>query len=173
MKPALAIAGARLRPTTATSLPALTRLLNDREVGRYLCDGLAMKQETVAAMLAESATLDARGLGLWTIEQAQGELAGLAGLQPVSAELAAAPATASAIEVLIALYPAFWGKGLATAALDALALYARDCLGLTRLVAGVDRPNGRSHRLLAGRGFKPVGSTPGPAHELLLYELRL
>ena len=107
------------------------------------------------------------------IEQVDAPFAGIAGLQPVSAELDVAPAMAGGIEPLIALDPAHWGEGLAAEALDALILYARESLGLSRLVAAVDLPNARSQRLMQRCGFTAVGKAPGPAYELVLYGLPL
>ncbi len=101
------------------------------------------------------------------------DLDGLVRLQPVSAEAGAAPAMAGGVEPLIALHPKSWGQGLAGKALDALIRYARGSLGLSRLVAAVDQPNARSHRLMKRCGFTTMGRTPGPAHELVLYTLPL
>ncbi len=173
MKPCLTLQSGRLRPATAADLDHLVALLQDEEVRRYLCDDSVLPRETVAAMLTESEALDSRGLGLWVIELEDTPFAGICGLQPVSAELDIAPAMAGGIEPLIALHPAHWGKGLAAEALDALILYARDSLGLSRLVAAVDVPNARSQRLMRRCGFAAVGRTPGPACELVLYDLSL
>ena len=173
MKPCLSLPGGRLRPVTAGDLDDLVRLLRDEEVRRYLCDNTVLARETVAEMLASSARLDAGGLGLWVIAHRSGHFAGIAGLEPVSAEAGAAPAMAGGIEPIVALHPQYWGEGLAGDALNALILHARGALGLSRLVAAVDRPNARSHRLMKRCGFTVMGSTPGPANELVLYELPL
>ena len=173
MKPCLSLQGGRLRPAVAGDLDGLLRLLRGEAVRRYLCDDVVLPRETVAAMLARSARLDPRGLGLWVIEQGRAGFAGIAGLQPVSAEAGAAPAMAGGVEPIIALDPGHWGRGLAGEALDALILHARASLGLPRLVAAVDRPNARSHRLMRRCGFTAMGRAPGPAHELVLYDLPL
>ncbi len=170
MKPCLSLPQGRMRPARTETLDDLMRLLHDQAVRRYLCDDVALPRETVAAMLARSARLDEAGLGLWVIETKRGCFAGIAGLQPVSAELDAAPGMAGSIEPVIALAPESWGQGLAGEALDALIGYARTSLGVPRLVAAVDQPNIRSHRLLQRCGFTTMGSMPGPAQELVLYE---
>jgi len=173
MKPCLSMSRGRLRPAMADNLDGLVRLLHDEEVRRYLCDDIALPRETVAAMLARSEQLDSHGLGLWVIEPMREGFAGIAGLQPVSAAAGAAPAMAGGVEPIIALYPEYWGQGLAGGALDALIHHARGSLGLSRLVAAVDQPNARSHRLMQRSGFTAMGRTPGPANELVLYTLPL
>lgn len=144
----------QLRPATSDDLDSLVRLLHDEEVRRHLCDDALLPRETVAEILRRSERLDSRGLGLWVIEDMRERFAGIVGLQPVSAEAGAAPAMA--------------GESLA-----ALIRYARGPLGLPRLVAAVDQPNARSHRLMQRCGFAAMGRTSGPADELLLYNLPL
>jgi ribosomal-protein-alanine N-acetyltransferase len=173
MKPELQLAQGRLRPTRADDLDAVLMLLHDEAVRCYLCDGNLLPRETVAKMLARSAQLDDQGIGLWVIEDKGEAFAGIAGLEPVSSEIGTAPAIAGGIEPIIALHPAYWGHGLAGAALNALIAYARDMLGLPRLVAAVDAPNASSHRLIQRCGFKRMGTSPGPATELELYALML
>ena len=173
MKPCLSIPGGRLRPATADDLDRLVKLLHEEEVRRYLCDDTVLPRETIAAMLARSDRLDTQGLGLWAIEDTRAGFAGVAGLEPVSDEAGASPTMAGGVEPIIALGPGYWGRGLAAAALGGLVRYARGPLGLSRLVAAVDAPNVRSHRLMLRCGFAVVDRAPGPAHELELYELRL
>jgi RimJ/RimL family protein N-acetyltransferase len=44
---------------------------------------------------------------------------------------------------------------------------------LERLVAAVDEPNERSHRLMLRCRFSGIGRGPGPKHKLVFYERRL
>ena len=173
MKPCLSMPYGRLRPALDDNLDDLVRLLHDEDVRRYLCDDTVLPRAAVAAMLADSERLNPQGLGLWVIERMCGGFAGIAGLQPVSAEMDTAPAMTGGIEPIIALNPAYWGQGIASAALGALILYARSSLGLPRLVAAVDEPNACSHRLMQRCGFTVVGKVPGPANVLVLYTLPL
>lgn len=154
-------------------LDHLTQLLHDRRVRRFLCDDTQLPRETIAEMLARSAKLDFQGLGLWVIEDDQGAFAGIAVLEPVSAELAIAPQMAGGVEPVVAVLPIYWGQGFAQAALRALIGHARDGLHFKRLVGAVDQPNDRSHRMMLRCGFKVMGEAPGPAHPLILYELNL
>ena len=169
MKPGLPIRHGRLRPATARDLDSLVALLHDEQVRRYLCDDTVLPRAAIADMLKRSAQLDPRGLGLWAIETGEVAFAGIAGLEPVSPEVAAAPQMAGGIEPVVALDPAHWGTGLAHAALDALITHAGGPLALSGLVAAVDRPNDRSHRLMQRCGFAETGRMPGPANDLILY----
>lgn len=173
MKTELSMPGGRLRPAAADDLDVLLTLLHDEQVRRYLCDGTILPRERVAETLARSDQLDPRGLGLWMIEQTSGDFVGAAGLEPVSEEVAAAPAMAGGVEPLIALHPEYWGRGLAGEAMGSLIRYARGSLGLPQLVAAVDEPNIRSHRLMEKCGFVPAVRTQGPANELVLYRMQL
>ncbi len=173
MKTVLILRQARLRPTSSGDLDRICHLLHDAEVRRYLCDDTILPRATVAGMLERSDRLDARGLGSWAIEAEGDQLIGMAALQPVSAAAAVAPTMVDGIEVFIALHPGAWGRGVAGDVLAELVRYARETCGLSRLVAAVDRPNGRSRRLMQRCGFRTMGAAPGPAHELVLYELDL
>ncbi len=174
MKPALPLPTGRLRPATAGDLNNLSVLLHDPAVRRYLCDDAVLPRVAIAGMLAESDALDTRGLGLWAIEDRTGGFAGIAGLQPVSAMLAtAAPTLAGEVEPVIALAPAFWGQGLASAALGVLVAHACDTLRLRQLVAAVDAPNQRSHTLMRRGGFSALAENPKPSNDWMLYRLPL
>ena len=132
-----------------------------------------LPRDTVAEMLARSDGLDADGLGLWIVEQKGDGSAGIVGLEPVSAMGSVWPLMAGGmvggIEQIIALAPRFIGRGLATKALEAVIGHARQTLSLERLVAAVDEPNARSHRLMARAGFQVMGRAAGPVHALVLY----
>ncbi len=173
MKPCLTIANGRLQPVSAGDLESLVTLLHDTQVRRYLCDDTVLPRETVAGMLAASDDLDPQGLGLWAIEHTGDGFAGIVGLQPASQDAGSVPEMAGGIEPLIAIHPDHWGQELASTALGALIAYARDALKLSRLVAAVDRPNTRSHRLMQRCGFATIGTAPGPAGELVAYQLPL
>lgn len=58
--------------------------------------------------------------------------------------------------------PEFWGKGLATEAATAAIDYARDGLGLRRLIALVHPDNAASARVLAKLAFLREGKTTMP-----------
>lgn len=173
IRPVLMIPGGVLRPVRAMDQPAITDLLHDADVRRYLCDDRVLPAEAITAIMHADSQDAERGLGRWMIETANGVTLGLAGLCLVRGAGGRAPYLPGVVEPVIALYPHLWGQGLAAAALRALITHARDGLRLDRLVAVVDRPNARSAALMRRLGFVPAGTTPGPAHELLIHVLEL
>lgn len=172
MKPCLAVSAGRLRPLAKYDLDDLTTLLQGPDVRRFLCDDAVLPEEAMLEMLERSDRLDVRGLGLWAIELGERGFAGVVGLEPVTEGIEASPEMAGGVEPIIALSPEFWGRGVATEALKAVVRYARNRLGLSRLVAAVDEPNVQSHRLIQRCGFVAIGKASGPANILVLYELR-
>ncbi len=94
---------------------------------------------------------------------------GCAALLPVGTSAEYYPPFAGAVEPLIALAPAFWGRGYAQEALTALIEYAIGTLRLDRLVAVNDVPNAASDRLLQRLGFVSCAETDGPRYRLRHY----
>lgn len=173
MKPAIERADLRLIPATTADLDRFCALLWDREVRLYLCDDRILPREMIAGFLEDSASLDAQGLGLWTIEARDGAFAGLAGLKAVPEEAASHPAMGHGIEPTIALDPHFWGRGMATGSLRALQRYAARDLRLSRMLGIVDVPNQASHRMMRQCGFREIGSGQGPKYPAVYYDCAL
>jgi RimJ/RimL family protein N-acetyltransferase len=175
MLPRLETARLLLPPLVEADLDALhsLSLLTAPEVRRYLCDDAVLSRDAVAELQAKSAGLTSRGLGLWSITLLEGgSWAGCVGLQPVpDATSEARRDLVGAIEILVALAPAFWGRGYAAEAGGAVLHHAFATLGLSRVVALVDAPNAASHRLMRHLGFRPAGACPGPRHPLKVYAL--
>jgi len=167
-KPTLSIPEGCLRPSSAADLDGLCAVLRHETVRVYLCDDTILPRDVVEGMLTRSDALDADGLGLWMIETSAGTV-GCAGLEPMSEAAASDGTIAGSVEPLIALLPAARGRGLATAAVDAMAAYAKEVCRLDRLVAAVDAPNEPSHRLIRRCGFQEIGRGPGPKHTLVFY----
>jgi RimJ/RimL family protein N-acetyltransferase len=113
------------------------------------------------------------GKGLWLLRRHEGESIGCVGLHTVSPGIVAhAPHLAGEIEPTIALAPEHCGRGLAAEGLTAVVAYAFETLGLEHVVAVVDEPNTRSHRLMMRVGFTPTGTTvTGPCYPLRTYRL--
>jgi RimJ/RimL family protein N-acetyltransferase len=160
----------RLTPVAAGDVDELCALLHQPDVRRYLFDGEIVSRDTVAGWIAESRD-PASGTSLWRIAAEDETCAGLAGLRPPSvASLRLRAIGWRSREIVIALDPGHWGRGLACEVVEALALHA-GADGVTfALVAGVDAPNERSHRLMQRTGFGELGRVPGPAHTLVVYE---
>ncbi len=170
MKPLMQTERLYMRPLEQGDLSALADLLHDPQVRRYLCDDQKLPPATIAGFIVESARLDSRGLGYWVIGERDGDpFIGVVGLTDPSDEF---PLMQGGIEVLVALRPGGWGRGLATEA--AMAVLARAAeVGVDRVVAGVDVPNVASHRLMYRVGFEEVGRGEGPMGENVFYEMRL
>lgn len=174
MLPMLATERLRLKPVASGDLDRLHGLLILPDVRHFLCDDTVLDRAQVESLIREAAALVPRGLGLWSILADDEVWVGILGLQPISETASEAwPGFIGGVEPVIALHPEAWGRGYAAEALRRAAAYARDHLHLDRLVALVDEPNVRSHRLLAKVGFKILGEGPGPKHRLRAYSLAL
>jgi ribosomal-protein-alanine N-acetyltransferase len=173
MLPSLTTPRLALCPATEADLDVLWRLLTDPQVRRYLCDDRVLPSAEVQAILAESIAQWPAGKGLWLLRRHEGESIGCVGLHTVSPGIVAhAPHLAGEIEPTIALAPEHCGRGLAAEGLTAVVAYAFETLGLEHVVAVVDEPNTRSHRLMMRVGFTPTGTTvTGPCYPLRTYRL--
>ena len=152
-----------LRPMSAADADALHAQWNDPRVARFLFDGRPVARELVQAIVAASeADFAARGFGLWTIRPDHGAaVAGICGLR-VEAET-------GRVELLYALDPAWWGRGIAGEAARAVLDDAFRRVRLPRVYAGTNPANGASVRLLERAGMRRLGSRQTPVEELLVY----
>jgi [ribosomal protein S5]-alanine N-acetyltransferase len=173
MLPSLATPRLALPPATEADLEALWRLLTDPQVRRYLCDDRVLTRAEVQALLAESIAQWPAGMGLWLLRLHEGQMGDCVGLHVVSPEIVAhAPDLAGEIEPTIALTPEHWGCDYAAEGLTAVVAYAFETLGLEHVVAVVDEPNTRSHRVMMQVGFTPTGTiVTGPCSPLRTYRL--
>ena len=163
----------RLAPLTVGDEDWLLGLLRAPEVRLYLCDDRMIARQDVAAAIAGS--LDrASPASRWRIDLSGAGAIGVIGIDAPTATLARLrPIGWRSLELLIAIDPRWWGRGLAAEALEAVAGYAREDGVSFALLAGVDAPNTRSHRLMSRCGFGVLGHVPGPKHELTVYERAL
>jgi RimJ/RimL family protein N-acetyltransferase len=157
-------------PVTCGDEAAIRTLLWQPEVRRFLTDDLPMPVEAIRALLAEC--LDpSSATDFWRIETEGGDVAGLIGLRPPSLELNRLRAIGwRSREVVVALDPLHWGRGLAAAAIEKVAMHAGGDGVTFALVAGVDAGNVRSHRLMQRCGFQELGRFAGRLGEVLAYE---
>ena len=97
----------------------------------------------------------------WTILQ-DGDVVGLVALRPSGNDR----------ELIIAVSERHWGRGIAFEASRRAMRHGFETLKLDRLVAAVDLPNERSHRLMVRLGFTARGERPGPKFRLRTYEAK-
>ena len=173
MKPILRLAQTTLVPSSGDDLDRFCHLLWDRDVRRYLCDDEDLPRDMIAGFLANSDRLESRQLGLWRIASEADGFVGLCGLTPVAEWMERYPTMAGGIEPVVALYPRFWNRGIASEALRTLVRHAATGSGLARLVGCVDAPNLASRRMMTRCGFVETGTGQAPKYPAIFYEQNL
>lgn len=170
-QPILPTARGRLVPATRVDLDALWTVWREPDVRRYLFDDEAVDRERAEEVLAACLAEGPHGRGLWTIHvEGERTLIGCAGLMPCSvAEYD--PTLTGLVEPIVALAPAWWGRGHAVEALQVLVTYAFGALALDRLAGATDVPNEASHRMLTRAGFVPQRECAGPHYRIRTYLL--
>jgi [ribosomal protein S5]-alanine N-acetyltransferase len=129
-------------------LPVLRRLHGNAQVMTTL-GGVRTAAETAASLERNLAHWDRYGFGIWVLrDSATGRVAGSAGLRHRQVEGVAE------VELRCALFPEFWGRGLATDAARACVTIGRDWLGLSSVVALTGRENVASQRMLVKAGLR-------------------
>ncbi len=132
-----------LRRFEPEDLLPLYALYRDPEMRRYFPDGTRTLEET-----REELEWFARGhprhpeLGLWaTVERATGAFLGRCGLLPWSID------GVPEVELAYLIDKTRWGEGFATEAARGIVRYARDTLGLRRLICLITHGNEASVRV--------------------------
>jgi ribosomal-protein-alanine N-acetyltransferase len=141
-----------LRAFDAGDEDALLEQWNDPDVRRYLFDDQEVSREAVREQLVASRrNFEAIGCGYFTIRPAQApaRVIGFAGLRPYGG--------AGAIELLYALRPEAWGRGLATEAARAVLVLGFERCGLEEIHAGADPPNAASFTVMERLGMSVRG----------------
>jgi ribosomal-protein-alanine N-acetyltransferase len=158
-----------LRPFSLVDVDELHRLWSEPAVRRFLWDDKVVPRETVIEIIKSSNESFTRsGLGYWVVcLKETSEAVGFCGLRHFRFEEAAAGA--DEVEILYGLWPAHWGKGLATDASAAVLRYGFDALGLTRIYAGADPPNQDSFRVMERLGMKFLRRTTVGELEAVYY----
>jgi ribosomal-protein-alanine N-acetyltransferase len=129
-----------LRHLEPTDLDALYALYRDPEIRRYYPDGTRTLEETKEELEWFLHGHPRRPeLGLWAaIEKSSGAFLGRCGLLPWN--IGGQPE----VELAFLIDKARWGEGLATEASLGIIRYARDSLGLERLICLIAPGNERS-----------------------------
>ena len=143
-----------LRAIESADGDALHAIFTEPGVRRFLFDDIELTRAETQEYVDAACTQ-----GAWTIRQ-DGEIAGLVALRRIDADR----------ELIVALSERCWGIGDATRAARQAVQHGFDALALERILATVDLPNERSHRLMARLGFKATGEGEGPKYRFRTYE---
>jgi [ribosomal protein S5]-alanine N-acetyltransferase len=138
-----------LREVDEADAAFILELLNDPDFVRYVADRGVRKLEDARRYIAERFTAAYRrdGFGFWLVEQkGSGVPAGICGLVKRD--------TLPGVDVGYAFLPPFRSKGYAYESAAAVAAYARDVLGLKRLLAITNPDNVVSMRVLEKLGMR-------------------
>jgi len=137
-----------LRELTAEDAPFMLRLLNEPSFIQNIGDRGVRTLEEARTYISSriAASYREHGFGLWLVEENEsGEAIGVCGLLKRE--------WLDDVDLGYALLPEYWSKGYAAEAASAAVDYAREALGLARLVAITDPDNQSSIRLLERIGF--------------------
>ena len=143
-----------LRRVILGDADALHDIFVEPGVRQYLFDDILLTREETQKHVET-----ARSHGAWTI-CLDGGVIGLTSLRPVGTDR----------ELMIAVSGRCWGRGLAFEAAQAAVRHGFEVLKLNRILATVDLPNERSHRLIARLGFVACGESNGPKYRARNYE---
>jgi len=151
-----------VRQFTTADAAELHAVCGDRRTMRHVGDGMVLSPARCAEWIGESLTdYGTRGHGAWAIHVlGEPPMAGYCGI--VSARRRADP------EIIYALRPPLWGRGLASELVPALLDYGFGTCGLKRLVATVRPENLASVRVLEKAGMHCAGEELGPEGILML-----
>jgi [ribosomal protein S5]-alanine N-acetyltransferase len=154
----------RGRPCRSDDLEALHELWTEAGVRRFLFDDRRISREEARAFLDRSAASFANhGYGLWLFfARPTDPTTGFAGL------LDSSPGPP---RLVFGTRPQHRGRGYATEAASAVLRHAFDVLGLERVTADVDEPNGASIRVLEKLGLSRSRRAIVDGRPLLYYEI--
>ena len=169
-----------LRPPREDDLDALVPIYGDAEVMRYIGSGDAWTRSRSAEAIARwTSYWDADGFGmLAVIRREDGELIGDVGLlawDPATWEhgTRAAIGPSAEIEIGWTLGRDAWGRGYASEAAFAVRDWARDELGLRRLISLIHPDNARSIRVAEKLGERYERDVVVSARPARLYSTAL
>jgi RimJ/RimL family protein N-acetyltransferase len=134
---------------THDHLPDLRRMDADDRI-MAMAGGVRSAVETAAYLERNLAHWAEHGFGIWILrDPASGRVVGKAGLRHLTVE------GAGEVELVYALFPEFWGRGLATDAARACVTIGLEWLGLPSLVALALPRNLASQRVLRKAALVP------------------
>jgi RimJ/RimL family protein N-acetyltransferase len=142
-----------LRAVELADGDALHAIFTEASVRRYLFDDVLLTRAETQRHV-ETAVAH----GAWAILQ-DGAIIGLTSLRPAGEDR----------ELMIVIGERHWGRGVAFAAAQAAMRHGFEVLKLPRILAAVDLPNERSHRLMQRLGFVRMGCIDGPKYRARTY----
>lgn len=144
----------KLRPVRSADGDALHEIFTQPGVRRFLFDDILLTREQTQSHV-EAAT----GHDAWVI--CEGEtVVGFVSLRPSGED----------VELMVAIAEETWGRGLAFEASTAALRHGFEIRQRDRIIASVDLPNERSHKLMKRLGFTSTGDGDGRANRLRHYE---
>jgi len=153
-----------LRPVADADAERLLALLSVPEVYRFLGDGVPPTRAVVDGWIARShADFAAAGVGMWLLDEGAGRLAGCVRLELQAPERA---------ELIYALHPRVWGRGLATRMAWTVTCRALRERGLAEVFAGADAPNTASIAVMGRLGMTFLRAVEYPLGAGVEYRLR-
>jgi len=164
--PSLTTERLRLVPCAEEHVDRLQAILIEPGVRRYLLDDAIVSRDWVVDLVASSRrTFEEERCGLWCLMASrEGDaLVGLAGLRRFPG--------AREPQLVYALDPAFWGRGLATEASRAVIDYTFEELGFAELLASTDPPNAASVAVMERLGMRFLEAGSASGHRLVFYRI--
>lgn len=155
--PGIGTARLRLRPLQLDDVDDLHRLWTEPGVRQYLWDNEVIPRERTKSIIETSlASFETQRFGLWAVlPEAEAALIGFCGFwffhEPPK------------LELLYGIAPAYWNRGLASEAAEAMMRYGFEKLKFERIEASTDAANLASSRVMekAGMNFWKRESTNG------------
>lgn len=141
-----------LREVTEADAAFILEILNDPDFVRFVADRGVRTLEDASHFIAERFTASYRhhGFGFWLVEPKESNVpAGICGLVKRD--------SLPGVDIGYAFLPPFRSKGYASEAAAAVLAYARDVVGLTRLLAITNPDNAVSMRVLEKIGMSFEG----------------
>jgi ribosomal-protein-alanine N-acetyltransferase len=142
-----------LRAVESDDGEALHAIFTEPGVRQFLFDDILLTRAETQQH-AEAA----RDHGAWVVCEDE-KVVGLVSLRPTGADR----------DLMIVISGRCWGRGVAFGAASAAMRHGFEVLKLPRILAAVDLPNARSHRLMERLGFTPDGEIDGPKYRVRTY----
>jgi RimJ/RimL family protein N-acetyltransferase len=165
VQPVIATARLHLAPLVADDTAAFHALMVEPDVRRYLLDDEVMSYGWAETVIADNAaTFAAHGWGIWGVRlKERPGLVGIAGFR----EFLEPPE----LQLIYALHPDHWGRGIATEAALAVIGFGIERLGMSGVLACTDPPNSASVAVMRRLGLRFIRQVDDHGAPRLYYGL--